>query len=163
MNYPRLQNSADGMETTKSPIRKMALLGILSALLSSPIMAQVDTPVSAWACSNLDVEITCDAVGCQAADSFTPMSVSLSTEEISVCAYSGCWQGAPISAHWAGKRFQSFTAESLPFSTAPDTGADIAITIDTQTGVATLLVAEIFAHPMRCQKPLGEVQHESDD
>lgn len=155
------------MEATKTLIRKIALLGILSALLPTLIIAQADTPMSAWACSNQDVEITCDGRGCQASYAFTPMSVSLSREDISVCAYSGCWQGVPISADWAGKRFQIFTAESLPFSTAPntvaDTGADIAITIDTQTGIATLLVSELFAHPMRCQKSLGQAPHEGDD
>lgn len=155
------------MKPTKTPIRKVALLGIVSALLPTPIIAQADTPLPAWACSNQDVEITCDGTGCQASDAFTPMSVSLSREDISVCAYSGCWQGAPISVHWAGTRFQTFTAESLPFSTAPDsdadTGADIAITIDTQTGIATLLVSELFAHPMRCQKSLGQAPHEGDD
>jgi len=143
------------MEITKTPARKIALVGILSVLLPTPIIAEIETPLSAWTCSNLDLEITCDGMGCQASETFTPMSVSLSAEDISVCAYSGCWQGAPSSVQWASKRFQTFTAESVPFSTAPNSMADIAITIDRQSGVATLLVSDAFAHPMRCQKSPG--------
>ncbi|MEO1553818.1 MAG: hypothetical protein AAFR82_07755 [Pseudomonadota bacterium] len=141
------------MKTKKTVARKFALVGILSLMMSGQVVADIEPEAAPdWICSNPEVEISCDERGCLVSDSHTPMSVALSRQEISVCAYSGCWQGAPDAVLRTGERFQTFTAESLPFSTAPETKADIAITVDRESGVATLLVADIFAHPMRCQK-----------
>lgn len=154
MNYSRFPRRIDRMKTKKTVIGAFALVGLLSLPLSGPALADSEPEgLPDWSCSNPDVEIACDDQGCVVSDSHTPMSVSLSRREISVCGYSGCWRGPPDSVLQAGRRFQTFTAENLPFSTAPESTADIVVTVDRESGIATLLVADIFAHPMRCQKP----------
>ena len=134
---------------------KMASVGFVCVVVSEPTIAEVKAAsYSAWTCSNQDTEIACDTSGCEVAETFTPMSVSLDTGSLSVCAYSGCWQGPPSSVHLASDRFHTFTAKALPFSTAPASVADIAITVDLHSGVATLIVADVFAHPMHCEKAI---------
>lgn len=103
-----------------------------------------------WNCSNPDMEITCDQTSCGASDAFTPMSVSLGASEMSVCAYTGCWEGTPASVDRAGGRFETFTGYDLIFSTAPDDVADISVTVDRETGVASMIVAGSFVLPMHC-------------
>lgn len=105
-----------------------------------------------WTCSNQDLEIYCDDAGCAVSDVHTPMSVSLSESYMSVCAYTGCWQGAANLNQRPNNRFETYSGSGLVFSTAPDAEADISITVDAKTGIATLLIPGSFAHPMLCHR-----------
>ena len=104
-----------------------------------------------WQCRN-DLEISCDAEHCEAADSFTPMSVTVDDAgSMSVCVYTGCWEGTGTVAQSA--RFVVLTGHDLPFSTAAEaagTQADIVIAIDKADDVA-ILKAGSFAQPLRCE------------
>ncbi len=63
------------------------MLGL--ALLSSPSV------LADWSCSN-DFESSCSGDGCVLlqGEDFTPLSISVSDAgELTVCAYTGCWQG----------------------------------------------------------------------
>lgn len=140
------------MQTNKTPFSKVTLASFMYALAISPVtLAEQHRQPSAWTCTNQDLEISCDDNGCQASEAFTPMSIFVSTDEISVCAYTGCWEGEPTSIHSASHRFEVYTGESLPFSTAPESTASASITVDRESGIATLIVADIFAHPMLCK------------
>ena len=66
----------------------------LSTILLLTFWATVPQPES-WQRRN-DLEIRCDAENCTAEEegNFTPMSVTVDDAGLmSVCAYSGCWEG----------------------------------------------------------------------
>lgn len=103
-----------------------------------------------WTCRNNDLEIGCDETGCEVSTTHTPMDITVDHQEMSVCAYSGCWSGNPAAVTSSGS-FLTFTGVDLPFSTAPEDRRDIAITIETTSRVATILVAGQYANPATCQ------------
>ncbi|MGA9581459.1 MAG: hypothetical protein WBR13_05780 [Allosphingosinicella sp.] len=54
------------------------------------------TPAAAqdFTCSNKSAEISCDGGACKVnSDGFTPMSLGRTGNRLSICAYSGCWEG----------------------------------------------------------------------
>ena len=100
------------------------------------------------------MEVSCGEGRCEAetGDGFTPMSVSVDDSgEMSVCAYSGCWEGTGEVLR--SEEFLILIGLDLPFSTAPDSqsGQDIVIAIDRSDGVATLKAGG-FAHPLLCER-----------
>ncbi len=107
-----------------------------------------------WQCRN-DLEVLCSREGCEAetGDAFTPMSVSFtSTGAMSVCAYTGCWEGSGEAV--GSGDFLVLIGHHLEFSTYPDSESakeDIVIVIDRADGVATLKAGH-FAHPLLCVK-----------
>ena len=112
-------------------------------------------PTAQWQCRN-DLEVSCDTEHCEAAESFTPMDVRVDdTGSMSVCAYSGCWEGTGTVVQ--SEHFVVLTGHDLPFSTAPDTAdsqAAIVIAIDKQDQVA-ILKAGSFAQPLLCEQREG--------
>ena len=110
------------------------------------------TPTERWDCRN-DLEISCDAGHCAASESFTPMDVRIDDAgSMSVCAYSGCWEGTGTVAK--SENFVVITGHDLPFSTSPDSSdsqTDIVIAID-KTDQIAMLKAGAFAHPLLCEK-----------
>ncbi len=109
-----------------------------------------------WHCAN-DLEVRCADGTCEAeaGDGFTPMSVDVDDSgAMSVCAYSGCWEGAGRVLESDG--FLVVIGRDLEFSTArdPDARADIVISIDRADGVA-ILKAEEFAQPLLCESREG--------
>ncbi len=129
----------------------LALFPALAALASgsSALAGGASVGANNWTCRNVDVEIACDADGCEAASAHTPMAVSVSPSTLSVCAYSGCWEGR-TSGWLKSGRFQTFSASDLPFSTDHGDPADVSVTVDTATGIGTILVSGRYAHPARC-------------
>ena len=114
-----------------------------------------------WACRNTLIEIACDDADCAVSETHTPMHVHIDEAGISACAYSGCWEGGITSKTSTGP-FVSITAQSIPFSTIPENAADIALQLDRSTGVATLIVSGLFAHPMRCAPWARPVERAED-
>lgn len=113
--------------------------------------------IESWECRN-DLEVSCSQGKCSAETEggFTPMSVSASgSGALSVCAYSGCWEGK-AKVH-QDETFLILVGHALPFSTAPDdksANADVALVVDRGEGVATLKVGA-FALPLLCQESSG--------
>ena len=74
---------------------------------------------------------------------------------MSVCAYTGCWEGTGTVTR--SGPFVIVAGDALPFSTAPDdteSRAAIVIALDQTDQVATLK-AGAFAQPLRCEQPPG--------
>lgn len=80
------------------------------------------------------------------------MAVSVSLAgEMSVCAYSGCWEGQAASILMSGE-YLTFHATDLKWSQSPtDAGIACAATIDRQSRTGTIMV-DNFAHPMTCER-----------
>lgn len=117
---------------------------IVTLLLAAPVATG-----EGWECRNESVEITCDAEACAVTETHTPMHVHIDAGRMSVCAYTGCWEGDASITASAGQ-FLWITGDALPFSTMPDSTANMALQLDRETQVATLIVSGGFAHPMRC-------------
>ncbi|NNE98294.1 MAG: hypothetical protein HKN25_04655, partial [Pyrinomonadaceae bacterium] len=106
-----------------------------------------------WECRN-DLEIRCADGNCKTQEkgSSTPMSVSFDDSGMmSVCAYSGCWEGK--GNVFRSGDFLSLAGHGLKFSTSPERAEmnrDISITLDRKDNVAMLKAGE-FAHPMVCK------------
>lgn len=103
-----------------------------------------------WECRN-DLEIRCDGKNCTSVKEgeFTPMGVSFDDKgTISVCAYSGCWEGTGSVLKSDG--FLYLTGKALAFSTAKDSKQDISITLDTSDNIALLKAGE-FSQPLVCK------------
>ena len=116
-------------------------------VFSAPAQAVAD----GWRCSNPDLEISCPAGKCEVADAHTSMRVTASASELSVCAYSGCWEGAPGAFIQSG-RFQIYTGVRLPYMLDTDDGAHASLTVDRVAGVGTILISGMYAQPMICEE-----------
>lgn len=127
--------------------RALTLTWLAIGAVSSGAMAQNDT---GWNCRNLAYEIGCDESGCKLSDAHTPMDIYLSGDAMEVCAYSGCWTGAPSYTRRGGQ-FEIWTGYNLPFSTREDWVANVSVTVDTETGIANVLVSGMYAHPAKCE------------
>lgn len=105
-----------------------------------------------WSCRNKDVEISCDSTACLVAQGsdFTPMDLTLSkTGEISLCAYSGCWEGQAKTITAEGQ-FLNLIGSNLSWSGSQESAADLAITVNKTSQTATLLM-DSYAQPMTCE------------
>lgn len=142
--------------------RWSALLSlVVLAAACQPTEEPTDSALSAtvsperWQCRN-DLEISCDVEHCEAADSFTPMDVRFDDAgSMSVCAYSGCWEGTGTVVQ--SEHFVVLTGHELPFSTAPDSAdsrAAIVIALDRADQVG-ILKAGAFVQPLLCEQLPG--------
>ena len=90
-----------------------------------------------WNCRNTDFGIVCFDTGkCEVADSFTPMDITVSPDELSICAYSGCWEGKPIFAQ-SGPHIYA-RSESLKWSHNEKTAA-FQLIVDTDSKLGMVL------------------------
>lgn len=107
-----------------------------------------------WQCVN-DLEVRCAHGACEAetAGGFTPMSVTIDDSgAMSVCAYSGCWEGTGEVLE--SGQFLVLIGHDLEFSTSRElesANEDIVVAIDRADGTATLKAGE-FAHPLLCKR-----------
>ena len=132
------------------------MTAIVAALTMSSADGVPDAGVDAghakaWRCEN-QVEVWCAVDGCAArpVGEMTPLSISLSEGVLSVCAYSGCWEGPAIDHGDAAGR-HLFTADKAPFSSTISGGAtDLTLLIDSRDGVGFVRAGGI-ATPLLCQ------------
>ncbi len=75
--------------------RRTGRAALAASLISIATLA-IGAEAEQWNCRNTDFEIGCSDGKCEISDSFTPMDIQVSTEEVSVCAYTGCWKGKPV-------------------------------------------------------------------
>ncbi len=125
----------------------MMLFAAAAFLTASPS----EIPPDAWSCSN-DIEVWCTVDSCAAksADETTPMAIAARrTGEISVCAYTGCWEGEAEVTDNQGRI--SWAANGLAFSSNPQGGftADVSLFIIEKDGVGFVRVGGI-ASPVLC-------------
>jgi hypothetical protein len=132
-------------------MRSLTRLGLCAVAAALAVAGEVNAAaVTAWHCRNADVEIGCHDGRCAVAEAHTPMDVHVDAGSLRVCAYTGCWAGAPAAVLASGP-FVTFSATALAFSTAPADRADISVTVDTRSRVATILVAGRYATPATCK------------
>ena len=122
---------------------------LLLTTVSAVSFAKMPAPAPGWNCKNADLEVSCNDEKCKVSDDHTPMDVHVSQSEMSICAYTGCWTGTPSAVVRSGG-FETFTGLSLPFSTNPDSPANISVTVNRTTRVAMVLVEGVFANPALC-------------
>jgi hypothetical protein len=125
----------------------------LSILALGILLGSTSANAKQWVCSNQAAEISCGKTGCNVAEGFTPMSVGLDTKgKMSVCAYSGCWEGKASKIVKTGS-YTTFYSNRLKWSQNEGTGPsyiDASVTIDRRQSYATMLAAG-YAHPMTCK------------
>ena len=138
----------------------MLFLALAAALRASVSEVPEETPVlpepveardEAWNCRN-QVEVWCAADGCAARppDEFTPMDVSVaSSGAVSICAYTGCWEGAANVTRANGRML--WTADDLKFSTQPDAEATAATVLIIEKDGVGFVRAGGLATPVLCE------------
>lgn len=104
-----------------------------------------------WICRNPTLEISCPQRECEVAEAHTSLSVTASAEDLEVCAYTDCWSGVPAASLRSGP-FQTYTGVRLLYLLDTDDGAHASLTIDTRSGVGTLLITGYYAQPMICEQ-----------
>ncbi|MEZ5920101.1 MAG: hypothetical protein R3C60_01995 [Parvularculaceae bacterium] len=103
-----------------------------------------------WRCRN-EVEVWCDEADCaaKAEGEVTPMDISASSDgDISVCAYTGCWEGKADYSEDAGRLL--WRGDELPFVSAIE-GAkgDVTLLIMRADGVGFVRAGGL-ASPLTC-------------
>lgn len=121
----------------------LTLLVALSALLLLPGYSTAKT----WKCTNKDLEIQCTAEKCDSSDGFTPIQVSINSESgyMSICAYSGCFEGTGVTT----KNQSHLLFSGLALSNA-ENSADVMVALDIEKKVA-VLSGMSFAMPLHCE------------
>lgn len=125
---------------------------LIATLVAALAAAEVPR---AWHCRN-ELEVWCTADGCAAAGEFTPMDIWADPKGgVSVCAYSGCWEGAARPRRVSGRLL--WTAEDAPFSTARDgeMSADITLLVFETDGVGFVRAGGL-ATPLLCERASPE-------
>lgn len=120
---------------------------LLLTLLASPAAARDFT------CSNPDAEISCSAGKCEfktASDGFTPMSLSRRGSTLSICAYSGCWEG-PIAVRRTRGAIDLLLADVRKESGDRGAGDTLAVLYD-GTGRSAQMSWGGFKNVMECQR-----------
>lgn len=121
----------------------------LAALLLTSSPAEI--PADVWLCKNqIEVWCTVDSCAAKAASETTPMSIAARRDgAVSVCAYTGCWEGEAATGDIDGRL--TWAAQALPFSSQPDGGfeADVSLFIIEKDGVGFVRVGGI-ASPLLC-------------
>ena len=125
---------------------RIHILAVLSALaVASALPAAAAT---SWSCRN-PIEVGCSAKTCEVAADFTAMDISLAENgRVSVCAYSGCWEGKAVVTHRAG--FVQFVASRLVFSSGGSASAMTA-SIDTRDRIGVIKIGG-YAQPIICKQ-----------
>jgi hypothetical protein len=124
-----------------------------SLLFAAAAAAAFAAGGDAWRCRN-QIEVWCTADGCAAAPpgEFTPLDIHVATPSgLSVCAYSGCWEGRVRARKIAGRYL--WAGDNLPFSTASEGAmtADVTVLLFAGEGVGFVRAGGI-ATPLLCEK-----------
>jgi len=129
----------------------IVLLMVLRASVSE-VPSEIPIDPAMWQCRN-QVEVWCSADGCAASepDGFTPMDINAKrTGDLSVCAYTGCWEGKATVTAVDGHVL--WTAKALGFSGNPKaSGAAITLLVNQKDGVG-FVQAGGLATPVLCER-----------
>jgi len=119
-------------------------------LLISIILASFSTHAlsSRWNCRNNDLEIRCSSSKCETSDGFTPFHISINDNgALSICAYSGCWEGKGKVVKSGKHIFLSGT--KLKWTGTNSSNADFIVAVDTSDKVG-FVKGEGVAMPITC-------------
>ncbi len=125
----------------------MVAVLLAALLMTSP----AEIPPEVWTCRN-QVEVWCAVDGCaaKAEDETTPMDILARRDDgrVSICAYSGCWEGVGEMAAARGRLL--WAADDVEFS-SPGGGfaADVSLLIIEKDGVGFVRVGGL-ATPLLC-------------
>lgn len=128
---------------------------LLPALLMMPLVLAAGPAEAAWRCRNPDLEVGCSGGRCEATvgEGFTPMDIVFAEDgSVDACVYSGCWIGQGQVA--GDDRYLSLwlrEAEFTPQINEEPVRGELALLLDRQEGVATLMLAA-FVQPLVCQR-----------
>ena len=132
---------------------------MIAAILSTFMLmsSRSELPPDVWRCQN-QIEVWCAVDGCaaKAERETTPLDIWASQRNgrFSVCAYSGCWEGAGAVTQNRGRLL--WAADRAPFSSGEGFAADITLLIIEQDGVGFVRVGGL-ATPLLCLRaPPGE-------
>lgn len=119
------------------------LLVALSAYLLLPGYSIAKT----WECTNKDLEIQCTAETCASSEGFTPIQVSVNSDSghMSICAYSGCFEGKGVTT----KNKSHLLFSGLALSSA-ENSADVMVALDIEKKIA-VISGMSFAMPLHCE------------
>jgi len=128
------------------------MLDLAAAVLMRASISE--TPPESWNCRN-QIEVWCAADGCAATapGESTPMDIWARADgDISVCAYSGCWEGKAALNAAAGRLL--WIGDNLPFVSAIDGAAgDVTLLVMAKDGVGFVRAGGI-ATPVLCRRAL---------
>jgi hypothetical protein len=135
------------------------MLFLTLAMLASP----AEIPADGWTCRN-QLEVWCAADGCAAAreGEFTPLDIHASVKgELSVCAYSGCWETASAPVRKGGRIL--WAADDVAFSSGADGAmtADVTLLIVEKDGVGFVRVGGL-ATPLLCVRTKPGLQESEE-
>lgn len=142
----QLELDGDLMFTT------ILMIGLRASLSEVPVETpQLTSFEGAWSCSN-QVEVWCAADGCAASKpgEFTPIDiVAKSDGSLSVCAYTGCWEGVADLMQSRGRLV--WIGDNLSHSANPaGEKASVSVLIDSKDGVGFVRVGGL-ATPLLCE------------
>ena len=126
------------------------MLAALIALSLSSSPSEI--PPATWSCqSQVEVWCTVDSCAAKAEDETTPLDVWAREDgEISVCAYTGCWEGAAQFSNTDGRLV--WAARNLDFTSGRGGfGADVSLMIITGEGVGFVRAGGL-ATPLLCAR-----------
>jgi hypothetical protein len=130
------------------------MLELAAALLMRASISEV--PPESWNCRN-QIEVWCAADGCAATPpgESTPMDIWARADgDLSVCAYSGCWEGIATVSAAAGRLL--WIGDNLPFVSAIEGAAgDVTLLVMAKDGVGFVRAGGI-ATPVLCRRALKE-------
>ncbi|MFZ5619292.1 MAG: hypothetical protein ACOZAA_18410 [Pseudomonadota bacterium] len=128
------------------------MIELIAAMLF--VASRTGAPPESWNCRN-QVEVWCAADGCAATPpgESTPMDIWASIDgTISVCAYSGCWEGKVATSSSAGRLL--WAGDGLPFvSAVKGAGGDVTLLILAADGVGFIRAGGI-ATPLLCARAM---------
>lgn len=136
------------------------MLFLTLAMLASP----AEIPGDAWRCRN-PIEVWCAADGCAAAreGEFTPLDIHASVKgELSVCAYTGCWETASAPVRKDGRIL--WAVDDVAFSSSPDGAmtADITLLIVEKDSVGFIRAGGL-ASPLLCVRTGPQLQDPEEE
>lgn len=118
------------------------------------VASRTEVPPESWNCRN-QVEVWCAADGCAATapGESTPMDIWASSDgTISVCAYSGCWEGKVATSSSAGRLL--WAGDDLPFVSAVEgVVGDITLLVLAEDGVGFVRAGGL-ATPVLCVRAM---------
>jgi hypothetical protein len=122
------------------------LLALIALAAGAPAAAEN------FACSNKAAEIKCGDGSCEVSiEGFTPMSLSRTGSKLSICAYSGCWEG-PITVRRSAGTVDFLHARVRQSSGTGGAGAgmsDLSVVYDRGARIAQMRWGG-FANAMGC-------------
>lgn len=118
---------------------------IALTLFATSALANADS----WSCRNNDLEIQCDQENqCSVSESFTPVAINIDKSSMSICAYSGCWEGA-VKITQLSKHNHVFFGKDLQWTGSKENRAEFVVVIDTQERLG-IIKGGSFAMPVAC-------------